>query len=119
MVAKSNNAAKYQDEIAEVLKKTRPRLASTHKVTFKKCFGAIAGYVDDNIFISAGRFGLALKLPRTTINRLMTEDGASHLKYFPKGHIKRDYVVLPRQIIEHRQRLKRLVDQSIRLVMQK
>lgn len=83
-------------------------------MSFKNCFGAVAGYVDGNIFISCGRFGIALKLPSTTINRLLEERGVRHLKYFPNGHVKRDYVVLPKRILEDRGRLKGLVDQSIR-----
>ena len=111
--ARPSDATLYRDRISDVLERTRPRLASTHELSFKKCFGAIAGYVDENIFISSGRFGIALKLPATTIDRLMAEDGARHLKYFPKGHVKRDYVVLPQQVLEDQRRLKKLVDGSI------
>ena len=53
----------YRDKLESLLKKDRPRLSSTHNLEFKKCFGAVAGYVNGNIFISCGKFGVALKLP--------------------------------------------------------
>lgn len=104
----------YLDKITDILGRTRPGLSRTHTVSFRNCFGAVAGYVDGNIFISCGRFGVALKLPSTTISRLLEERGVRHLKYFTNGQVKRDYVVLPKRILENRARLKRLVDQSIR-----
>lgn len=40
----------YQNKLEHLLKKVRPRLSSTHNLEFKPCFGAIAGYVNRNIF---------------------------------------------------------------------
>lgn len=102
------------DRISGILGTARPRLKRTHEVTFKNCFGAVAGYVDGKIFISSGRFGVALKLPAPTVTRLLKESAVRHLKYFPNGRVKRDYVVLPKRILEDPARLKRLLDQSIR-----
>ena len=42
--------------------------------------------------------------------------GAVPLRYFPKGHVKKEYAVLPKRMMEDRDRLKKLVDQSIRYV---
>ncbi len=28
------------------------------------------------------------------------EKGVKHLKYFPKGHVKKEYAVLPKRILE-------------------
>ena len=41
----------YRDKLESLLKKVRPRLSSTHNLEFKKCFGAVVGYVNGNIFI--------------------------------------------------------------------
>ena len=106
----------YLNGLAALLLRARPRLGSTHDLRFRSCFGAVAGYVDGNIFISHGRFGTALKLPSRTINRLLEERGVRHLKYFPNGHVKKEYVVLPKRILDDHDRLKKLVDQSIRFV---
>ncbi len=109
-------ANKYQERLAKVLKQVRPRLSATRHLEFKNCFGAVAGYVDGRIFVSCGKFGLALRLPEKTLTELFQEQGTKKLKYFPKGHVKKEYAVIPKGMIEDRTRLKKLVDQSIRYV---
>ena len=79
----------YRDKLESLLKKVRPRLSSTHNLEFKKCFGAVAGYVNGNIFISCGKFGVALKLPPEALAMLFKEKGVKLLKYFPNGHVKK------------------------------
>ncbi|MBI3605278.1 MAG: TfoX/Sxy family protein [Nitrospirae bacterium] len=88
----------------------------THQLEFKNCFGAIAGYVDGRIFVSCGKFGVALRLPPENLESLFKEKGVKPLKYFPNGHIKKEYAVLPQQIIEDEQRFKKLINKSIKFV---
>jgi hypothetical protein len=104
---------KYFKTLTELLTQASPKLGTTHELEFKRVFGAVAGYVNGRIFISCGRFGVALRLPSGTLSDLLKEKGAEHLKYFPKGHIKKEYAVLPRRIIEDRRLLRRLLDQSV------
>ncbi len=106
----------YFDELATLLKQARPKLAATHRLEYKNCFGAVAGYVDGRIFISCGKFGVALKLPREVLDDLFMESDVNHLKYFPKGHTKKDYAVLPRRILENKRQFRKLVDKSIQFV---
>ncbi len=91
---------RYTNKLKKLLKRTHPRLAYTHKLEFKNCFGAVAGYVDGRLFISCGKFGAALKLPPETLESLFSEKGVKRLKYFPNGHIKKEYAVLPKRIME-------------------
>ena len=105
---------KYRDKLEGILKQVRQRLASTHDLELKNCFGAVAGYVDGKIFCSCGRFGLALRLPEKTLDELFQEKDVKKLKYFPNGHVKKEYAVLPKRILEDPARLKKQVDQSIR-----
>lgn len=104
----------YRAKVAMLLKRARPRLAATHDLEFKNCFGSIAGYVNGQIFISCGKFGVALKLPQRIVVKLLKEKGVKHLQYFPNGHVKKDYAVIPRRIIENELLFKRLVTQSIK-----
>ena len=103
----------YLDKLTALLKQTRPRLVSTHKLEFKNVFGAVGGYVGGNIFISCGKFGVALRLPSETLESVFKEKGVKHLKYFPKGHVKKEYAVLPRRILENKKQFRKLVDKSI------
>ena len=107
---------KYLDEITKLLEQACPRLAITHNLEFKNCFGAVAGYVDDNIFISCGKFGVAIKLPKEALDDLFKEKDIEHLRYFPNGHIKKEYAVLPRRILKNKNMLKELIDKSIQFV---
>lgn len=92
----------YLDKLKTLLEQARPRLAATHELEFKMVFGAVAGYVDGNIFISCGNFGVALRLPPEALESVFKEKGVERLKYFPKGHIKKEYAVLPKRILDNR-----------------
>lgn len=90
--------------------------AETHpEFEFRNCFGAVAGYVDGNIFCTCGKFGFALKLPSENIKQLMSE-GAQPLQYFPNGHIKKDYAILPETVMKDTPQLKTLMTESIAFV---
>ncbi len=107
----------YLEKMTILLNQTRPKLATTHKLEFKNVFGAVGGYVNGKIFISCGKFGVALRLPPNTLNILFQEKEAKHLKYFPKGHVKKEYAVLSRQMLENKHQLKKLVDESLTFVL--
>ena len=102
--------SRYFEKTATLVAQTRPRLAVTHRLEFKNCFGAVAGYVNDCIFISCGRFGVALRLPPSTLEELSKEKDVKPLKYFPNGHAKKEYAVVPDRIVEDKHRFKKLLD---------
>lgn len=104
----------YLNEITALLKQARPKLSTTHKLEFKNVFGAVGGYVNGKIFISCGKFGVALRLPPDTLAALFQEKEAKYLKYFPNGHIKKEYAVLSKQVLENKHHLKKIVDKSIK-----
>ena len=104
---------KYFYKVTKLLKQVRPRLTTTHQLSFKNVFGAIAGYVNGNIFITCGTFGVALRLPPKTLCDLFKNKDVKPLKYFSNGHIKKEYAVLPTRIMDDEFQLKKLVDKSI------
>ena len=104
---------RYLEEITTLLKQARPKLSTTHQLKFKNVFGAVGGYVNRKIFISCGKFGIALKLPQETLDELFKEKDVKHLKYFPRGHIKKDYAVLPKRILENKRQFQKLIRKSI------
>ena len=103
----------HLDRLTRLLEQVRSGLASTHALGFKNVFGAVAGYVNGAIFISSGRFGIALRLPPDTLQSLRREDGVQPLRYFEKGRVKKEYAVLPARILGDNRRLAELVDESI------
>ena len=107
----------YFNKVKNVLTHARPRLAATHRLEFKNCFGAVAGYVNGHIFISCGKFGVALKLPPQILEHLFNKKIAKRLKYFPRGHIKKEYAVLQKRITQNTKQFSKLVDQSVQYVL--
>ena len=108
---------KYLHRLKALLRQARPRLARTHRLTFKNVFGAVGGYVNDHIFISCGKFGVALKLPPKTLEGLFNKKFAKHLTYFTNGHIKKEYAVLSKPIIKDTRQFRILVSESVQYVL--
>lgn len=108
---------KYFNEITTLLKQVRPKLTAQHRLEFKNVFGAVGGYINGKIFISCGKFGVALRLPPDTLAALFQAEKAKHLRYFPNGHIKKEYAVLSKQLLKNKHQLKKLVDESIKFVL--
>ena len=106
----------YLNEITTLLKQARPKLAIEHQLEFKNVFGAVGGCVNGKIFISCGKFGVALKLPEKVLDELFREKDVKHLKYFPNGHIKKEYAVLSRRMLENKHQLQKLIDTSIQFI---
>jgi hypothetical protein len=87
-------------------------LPSEYDISFKSVFGARAAYVNGHIFSSCGKFGFALKLPTDVCSELFEKGLAIPLKYFDKGHVKRNYAVLNEDVQEIEDRLRTLVASS-------
>src|SRR3989344_8356494 len=57
--------------------------------------------------------GFAIKLPEESRNVLMRCKGTKPLRYFSKGPIKKDYVVVPQTMLDDMKTLRRWVHASI------
>ncbi len=107
----------YRELLTELLAQAQPGLGAGHRLEFKNFFGAVAGYVDGRIFISCGKFGTALRLPPDSLVELFKKPDVEQLKYFPNGHIKKEYAVVPERMLHDRQYLGSLIDQSVNYVL--
>ncbi len=106
--------SKYLNQIETLLKQSHPALSRDHRVEFKNVFGAVGGYVDGRIFVSCGKFGIAFRLPPEMLAALFQEEAAERLRYFPKGHVKKEYAVLSERVLQDEQRLKKIVEASVK-----
>ena len=109
---------KYFEKITKLLEQASPELTTTYRLEFKNVFGAVGGYVNGHIFISCGKFGVALKLPPQTIEYLFNKKVAKRLKYFPKGHVKKEYAVLQKRITQNAEQFRKFVDKSVQYVLE-
>jgi len=87
-------AEKYLKELIEVMDNVRFKDVS---LECKHFFGGAAVYVNGKIRMSLTPVGFALKLPEESRKFLKKEKGAKPLRYFPKGSIKKEYVVFPKK----------------------
>jgi TfoX/Sxy family transcriptional regulator of competence genes len=79
----------------------------------KHFFSGAAAYVNGRIFMTLTTAGLALKLPQDS-RELLIGNGARPLRYFPKGPIKKDYVVVPKALSNDEETLASRIGESIR-----
>ena len=110
---------KYFDKVTKLLERTSPKLATQYRLEFKNVFGAVGAYVNGKIFITCGKFGVALKLPPEVLNNLFKNKGARRLKYFLQGHTKKEYAIIPLKIICDKGIFKKLLNKSIKYALDK
>jgi TfoX/Sxy family transcriptional regulator of competence genes len=103
---------KHEDRIFALLAKTYPTLTKKRKVEFENVFGAVGLFVDGRIFASSGKFGIALRLPEEVLTDLFQNKRAKRLKYFAKGHIKKEHAVIPLSILRRQREIRSLVHKS-------
>jgi TfoX/Sxy family transcriptional regulator of competence genes len=79
----------------------------------KHFFSGAAAYAHGRIFMTLTTVGLALKLPKDS-RELLIGKGAKPLRYFSKGPIKKDYVVVPKALANDEETLASWIRESIR-----
>lgn len=105
-------AKEYLERLDALLAPVARSLPPQAALEIKHFFGGAAAYVQGRICITLTPVGLALKLPEGDRDRL-AKTGATPLRYFPKGPIKKDYVVVPRGFADDRRKLKLWARKSI------
>ncbi len=106
----------YRDQLTQLLTETHPHLADTHALEFKNVFGAVGGYIDGTIFISLGKFGIALRLAPELLEQLFDDGKAGPLRYFSNGHVKKEYAVLSEEVLSDMPQVTMLIGQSVAYV---
>ena len=110
-------AQEYLQQLTPLLKQSTAGRYEGVKLECKHFFSGAAVYADGRICMSLTTMGFALKLPEESRNSLVNDHGATPLRYFPKGPIKKDYVVLPKAMLKDMKALRRWVKVSIEYVL--
>ncbi len=108
---------KYHNKLETILAITHPRLRNSYYLEFQNSFGAVAGYINGQIFIVCGKLGIALKLPQKALINFFKLREAKAFKYFKNGHIKKEYALFPKKILDDKIKLKKMIEKSIRFVL--
>ncbi len=106
-------AEPWLHELRSILERTSPSLGPGCAIECRHFFSGAAAYAGGRIFMSLTPAGLALKLPAEARQQLM-EAGARSLRYFPKGPIKKEYVILPEKLARDDNALVPWIEESIR-----
>lgn len=82
----------------------------------KHYFSGAALYADRKICASLSPAGYGLKLPAELRTQLIDSGDADELRYYKKGHAKKEYVLFPDSIVEDTKRFAQLLETSIEYV---
>ena len=107
----------YLEKLTGILEHTQNSAATDSSFHYNQYFRAVAAYVEGRIFAVYGQFGFALKLPPQRCAELITAQNGAPLRYFPNGHVKKGYMVLPERTLKESPLISQLVTDSIGFVL--
>ena len=110
-------AKEYFEKLAKLMEESCKDLFTEVNLEIKHFFSGAALFANDQICVSYTPAGFAIKLPDALVDELMGEDGSKSLQYFPKSPIKKNYVVLPKRMLEDKNVLCYWVGRSIDYVL--
>lgn len=106
-------AKKYLEQLTALMKEATSAKVRDTTLECKHFFSGAAVYADGRICMSLTPVGFAIKLPEASRRILMKQTGTKELRYFPEGPIKKDYVVLPKTMLNDMKVLRHWVKASI------
>ena len=107
----------FLDQLTRLIDRaTSGRIADVN-LECKHFFSGAAVYANGRICASLTPVGFAIKLPKESRDMLLKRRGVKPLRYFAKGPVKKEYVVLPKALIRDTNGLRRLLEVSIAYVL--
>jgi TfoX/Sxy family transcriptional regulator of competence genes len=110
-------ASEYLEQLTALIKQATSGRFKNVALECKHFFSGAALYANGKICVSLTPVGFAIKLPEESRTSLLKQRGTKPLRYFPKGPIKKDYVVLTREMLSDIKTLRRWVKISIEHVL--
>ncbi len=107
----------YVEKLSAFITKATSKMPGKINLECKHLFSGAALYADDRICITLTPVGLAIKLPETTREMLISNHKALPLQYFPKSPIKKGYALFPGGIASGGTTLHKYVKESIEYVL--
>ncbi len=110
-------AKEYLEKLSAFIEKATSDCSENMNLNCRHFFSGAALYAGERICISLTPVGLAMKLPEETKERLLKNKKAVPLRYFPKGPIKKEYVLFPVGVTNGGKTLQKYVKDSIEYVL--
>ena len=103
----------YREKLSAILKQAAAGRFKGVDLECKYFFSGAAVFADGRICLSLTPVGFAIKVPEKSREILLKKRGTKTLRYFPKGPIKKDYVVLPKGMLSDMKILRTWVNVAI------
>ena len=87
-------AEPYLTRLTQIVDGLGPLQIGGAMLEYKHFFSGAALYANGKIFASLSPAGFAIKLPLERRNSLIEEGKGTEFRFFPKGPIKKEYIVL-------------------------
>ena len=110
-------AKEYLDQLSRMVDRATSGEIGNVKLACKHFFSGAAVYADGRICASLTPVGFAIKLPKASRDTLLKQKAAKPLKYFPNGPVKREYVVLPKALVNDLRSFRRWLEVSVDYVL--
>ena len=109
-------AKEYLEKLTKLFEQVDPEIIDDSNYEIKHFFSGAAVYAEGKICISLSPVGFAIKLPEVLRIELLKENGAKPLRYFAKSPVKKEYVVLPKSMVDDKKLLSQLIKKSFEYV---
>jgi len=107
----------FLDQLSRIIDRTTSGRVGSVRVECKHFFSGAAVYASGRICASLTPVGFAIKLPKESRDILLKRRGVKPLRYFAKGPVKKEYVVLPKALSGDPNSLRGLLEISIAYVL--
>ena len=107
----------YLERLSQMIDGLEPLQIRGVTIEYKHFFSGAALYANGKICASLSPAGFAMKLSEGRRRGLISAGKGKEFRFFPNGPIKRDYVALSESVIQDKNGLYELVDESVRYVV--
>ena len=107
----------FLDQLSRIIDRTTSGRVGSVRVECKHFFSGAAVYASGRICASLTPVGFAIKLPKESRDIFLRRRGTKPLRYFAKGPVKKEYVVLPEAMVRDPNRLRSLLELSVVYVL--
>lgn len=107
---KGKLAEPYLNHLSRIVERLEPIPLENVTLETKHFFSGAALYANGKICASLSPGGFAVKLPEEVRQNLIGEGSAQEFRFFERGPIKREYVVLVDAIVQDEKALRKLIE---------
>src|SRR2546425_10590409 len=107
----------FLDQLSWIIDRATSGRIGDATVECKHFFSGAAVYANGRICASLTPVGFAIKLPKDSRDILLKRRGVKPLRYFAKGPVKKEYVVLPKELVGDSNCVRDLLETSVAYVL--